>query len=1542
MDNGFTETTKLNVEELQELVDNNQRYLCDKYRMISDYRREREINNDYKGRQIFELIQNADDAGSKYVNIELNSDTCKLIIENEGEPFTLAGYRSLMISHLSTKRKKKYIGNKGLGFRSVLNWSRKILISSGGCNVIFSVENAKRKFLELYPSEIDRHNILTEFEYSVDTIPFPIFALPIIENSQNEHTITSIEIDFHPDAREEIENQISALRKEVLLFLNNVEKIRITINDEINEFSSVRKDDTISIDKQTWKIFDNKVNGEDPLLPSRYRNTETNEDESYSIKIAVQKGLKDDVNKLFSFFPTKIGLQFPMIIHGTFELDSSRNSIIETTKNKFLVDKLVDLIFKVSDSFFGNSATWDRIRLLNYKGNKNLVLEEFGFYDAIDRKIKTISILPCIDDNYRSFENIRFHTNEFSEMIVELHQQKYFPELLQKIPQDLSVYIVNTFPNIATKKYYTYHEFKTKVEFISKEIYRTVSMDSYAKWIVSFSRQFTICKEYFTILVNQNGDLIDSNNTIFTPPSKNVNLKVPSHVKIDFINSNLFEHLAKEFNIFDDNDRARKLKDKLDFFVNIQSFEPAPVLTKIVNETNKIVNSSDNIIEKQGFVKAMLRSLFDYFVSSNRAKDSQIRTNNIPVININGDIIYSKDSFLSNYYLTGRVREEILGELYENQDLVAPTNLLGLNEVGDIESFLVDFLGVNKFLKLERVDEKIYSYGKYLDFIYNNKLKPDKFRKARLSYTCIQNLELIEKKLRDKTLTVEKLAAWICMDNDIRESLRTLSDVDFRYEIANQTHNSFSNKLYEIPSYIKFQLSSLGLFDDYLLNDLGIPIINVFQFDFNDEIFRKKSIDSTIIKETLIQLGAKTDFIDLSIERVEVILKSLPFTDAPGKYARKIYQAAIERFKHKKEYLKNISGLTLHSTKEKTKQYLPYNEVYYINNIALPRKIITEKAILNYPKRSGEQNVSDFFEVQTIADFNYTANSYTANDELTSELNSYLKQIKPFVLVYRLQKLKSESDIRDAVKIVKSITIILCTELILNFDGKNSEAEEYDFVSLSNEKNTFLIKYFKPANINVLKQDSDLSDVITEIFSISFDITNIWEETRSIFRNDIKDTQHQIIDKFGEESLLNAKSKLEITVEELDFWKPIYLLKNMQEKFPNVDDEIDFRKTISNDLSLEKSHLSQIDYFNLNSFNNLEKIKIIFHELKISLQDFNKHSTKELSFYDYHIKSLEIIMENLKYDFINELWKKNSDGNIENQKLFTRQIASFNSKFIDSIALECKYKIDVDYTSKIKEKIKFVYEVILEENMKVGSPYLTQFEQNKDSILLTNDEIDSLSEEDRSLLYFKIDLTELDRIKSFFLTNADNVETSKDFHVKELQESTDSPHTKNLENLVPINKSRNESKPPHNVGNYRGSHTSLDDKMKKDLGKKSEEDVLLVLIQKYGSENVVWLSGYSNHPERSDSWGYDIKYREDKNSEWQFVEVKSFYNGNFYFTKTELRFAKKNPNKYYFYLVEENKILTIIFSNLLEENGELNYNNDYFNIEVKDYKFTRI
>lgn len=121
-------------------------------RMTSDYRNEQENLIGYQGREILELLQNAVDEleenSDAVIEISLNDQLLKVC--NNGKPFTFEGFQSLIYSHFSPKYENdNYIGNKGTGFRSILNWAEKIRIYSGDLSVEFAESQANKLLEEL-------------------------------------------------------------------------------------------------------------------------------------------------------------------------------------------------------------------------------------------------------------------------------------------------------------------------------------------------------------------------------------------------------------------------------------------------------------------------------------------------------------------------------------------------------------------------------------------------------------------------------------------------------------------------------------------------------------------------------------------------------------------------------------------------------------------------------------------------------------------------------------------------------------------------------------------------------------------------------------------------------------------------------------------------------------------------------------------------------------------------------------------------------------------------------------------------------------------------------------------------------------------------------------------------------------------------------------------------------------------------------------------------------------------------------------------------
>ena len=174
-------------------------------RIRQDKKIELDMKQEYSGRELYEMIQNADDEGSPKIELNLTKDN-HLHIKNWGErPFSEGGLLSILRSFLSTKTEEtimntsvKPIGNKGLGFRSLLNWSDEITIHSNGVKCCFCEKIAKREWETIKKNGIKNKTLseedLLSFETERKGLPLPILSIPEVDTDtitkQNTYNLT--------------------------------------------------------------------------------------------------------------------------------------------------------------------------------------------------------------------------------------------------------------------------------------------------------------------------------------------------------------------------------------------------------------------------------------------------------------------------------------------------------------------------------------------------------------------------------------------------------------------------------------------------------------------------------------------------------------------------------------------------------------------------------------------------------------------------------------------------------------------------------------------------------------------------------------------------------------------------------------------------------------------------------------------------------------------------------------------------------------------------------------------------------------------------------------------------------------------------------------------------------------------------------------------------------------------------------------------------------------------------------------------------------
>ena len=161
-------------QEVQKIRD---KYLKSANEIVGAFHGEEQLRKDYAGRQIYELLQNADDEAENLPDggeVAISFFNGVLSIKNTGKPFSFKGIKSLMYPNSSPKKiHENKIGCKGLGFRSVLNWSSEIKIKTKDFCALFSREYAK----EFYKDIIFQNPALLKEIVELTTEEYPIALL---------------------------------------------------------------------------------------------------------------------------------------------------------------------------------------------------------------------------------------------------------------------------------------------------------------------------------------------------------------------------------------------------------------------------------------------------------------------------------------------------------------------------------------------------------------------------------------------------------------------------------------------------------------------------------------------------------------------------------------------------------------------------------------------------------------------------------------------------------------------------------------------------------------------------------------------------------------------------------------------------------------------------------------------------------------------------------------------------------------------------------------------------------------------------------------------------------------------------------------------------------------------------------------------------------------------------------------------------------------------------------------------------------------------
>lgn len=295
---------------------------------------------------IYELIQNAEDTESKedIHTIEFTLEDSGLIVYNNETGFEEEQIKAISAFGESTKssdKNKGYIGEKGIGFKSVFKITDKPAIFSNGYRFYF------RRFDE---------NDVTEYiiPHWIDDIELKSYPEKV---QNNKHTTLFLPFDQSKkaDRLKSLRQDIRQIEPILLLFLNRLDSIKIYENNKqlINTTKSSKKNENIRVvsiknnqQKDKYYTFKKTIDVDSALDEVSAKDGRRKDVKKREIILAfpdAKNETKED--RIFAFLPTNLRSRLGFIIQADFILQSGRENIaIDNDWNQWQLDEIRDFI----------------------------------------------------------------------------------------------------------------------------------------------------------------------------------------------------------------------------------------------------------------------------------------------------------------------------------------------------------------------------------------------------------------------------------------------------------------------------------------------------------------------------------------------------------------------------------------------------------------------------------------------------------------------------------------------------------------------------------------------------------------------------------------------------------------------------------------------------------------------------------------------------------------------------------------------------------------------------------------------------------------------------------------------------------------------------------------------------------------------------------------------------------------------------------------------------------------------------------------------
>ena len=1478
--------------------------------------------SDYHGREILELLQNADDAYQKgiedgkeldelNVTIKLSDNTLSVI--NNGTFFDKEGINSIIQSHNSSKR-GNYIGNKGTGFRSVLNWASKIRIFSGVFNVEFSHQISEAVF-----NSIKNTDQIQKQLKKYPNLYVPMLAVPkyIPRDSEYGDDTTVIEITIDPNKNKDdfsVERQLEQIDFRILLFLPNTSKITIDINgnktvyerirsaiksdaqfsNEISEVYLTKKIEDEIVVEEIFTLFERKIKG---------GVVEDKEEKDIYMSLAVPSDINNFAcDHLYTFFPI-LNTQSPFccVMHATYSLSASRDSLNSGDLNKDIIKHQLEQIVDVARYYINQNAYDVAMNILapsNTNGSKlnfNQGFSKFGLEEIYLSMLQNLHFLPTVNGEGLSIED---QPKILEGTFPKSFKGEGFKALLKEFPNKRCACFVQILA-----KY-----FGIDLHISEKDLCECINTEA-VNWGVKervevfdwWSKNYS---DYLPmLLMKQDGMWLHRHESCYFLEGRFNEVALPEWVNIPTLNiddqNQLFE-LIKNNDSFIKASTKYRLENNKDASTSriICQNNIYPLIDFKYRDRNNIIPTINSCVDSYEKAVQFVNWLWNNFGSDKNWLPPKYNDIKYNFPGYKSHKVFSSCELYFGKEYGNELGQTIFDTIGDDNDKIPSMEIIGIPI--QYKTDFCEFIAKFEVMTFPRIVSKKVTRieSAYLNLL-NKRENISNYSKFKSC--CLPYIDSLQNLLGE--LPTNVILEWLCVDENLRTHLKqNKTAYHVSYEFYGSKGGCYSRTIYSLPDYIL-----------YLFNNCKWVQLNDKRYSPCEIVYEKyggqnkkfatitpyidnsyvsaqlnsmvSHVDNAILLEVFDIFNFCTSILNLSSNNFYGILLKIPVLsisrEVKMELSRTIYRM-LEQAEPNLTFADSENKARFFNEGQLLVKHNKQFEYCYARDAVLPsvemvfknRQYIVDKS----PRRGNMQTFTRVLNCREYSKDIKIESDTIVFSPCNEKFQKYFREFMFYAKAYSTSNKNLENVIENiTVELVKDIGII---------SGGKSEFinEEYEMIC-------------KPS-----------TKAYITIFNESFDILKLSELIEDVFSN-IANTPGFDENRIGELFRAQTSFEREFLIRKefgsLDVLNDGDVSKDIQQNFVRTVEKIDHSYKIEE---------LGIDFKNFDSLENIARIIIVFKSLGIdTVRRFNEYGFEySISFKKYYeYKTRQIISQN-EDDYKNFLFTEALNDKMK-QECFIEKVKAFNN-----------YSFDGD-----SDAVLDIEQVLIE---KFGD-WHHRNEDDKDA--------------EKEYRHNYIQMNPLDEFGDL-IANDDSVKRMIYFSQREefiqwleRQRKIGDEDKRNTQvedlyaavrDIVPqeseIEYTR-EHKPmtvPKPIGNgraYVDSENERLNKRKKITGNKCELLIYNALVKEVGSKDRVkpvseaFVSlGIISSGQADSTKGYDIKYYPVDSEGPCYVEVKKCDNGTFFITTRELEFAKEHADNYYIYVVYDVDKPTPRFSKL--------------------------